>query len=518
MTTAMVSAFYDVGDVLFQSRKNFLLHQQASASSQQASVQQVSSRAMHTPSQPMHAESRRIIGAQQQLSSLSQRIEAQRMVTKSPEPCQMSSQMAQNQMNMLANLHNNQQCMPSDVMNLANLHNSQQCMPGDVSPVFGMSDFQQAIPHSREITGRRLDRTMSEPLMFQSDLPLSPGAGSLSGLSDNQKPIAQTNMNPSRYKTESCRPFEENGHCKYGDKCQFAHGGHELRSLSRHPKYKTELCRTFHTIGFCPYGPRCHFIHNEDLRRLNMINQQKQQQATSVSQQSSPIAGSLPMMAQSQPSMITRPRALSFNLHSLAGHHQYNARDSLGSVADSPPSSVSVSPTMSPNFLEEYVMESNDVFTPQSAPAGSINNMFNFPTSDDMLMQRAAHQAAHNQQTLNQHALNMHAQQTHAQQTQQKQSQAAEEAVALANLANSLHALSIQRARESGVTAPGMTLADLQAALVPGPPSPPESISGDSGVSSGSGGMPSTASSCGSPLEVSRNLRLPIFSQLSNRD
>lgn len=71
----------------------------------------------------------------------------------------------------------------------------------------------------------------------------------------------------SRYKTELCRPFEENGTCKYGDKCQFAHGYHELRQLSRHPKYKTELCRTFHTIGFCPYGPRCHFIHNAEEKR-----------------------------------------------------------------------------------------------------------------------------------------------------------------------------------------------------------------------------------------------------------
>ncbi|XP_071334490.1 mRNA decay activator protein ZFP36L1b [Trachinotus anak] len=74
-------------------------------------------------------------------------------------------------------------------------------------------------------------------------------------------------VNSSRYKTELCRPFEDNGTCKYGDKCQFAHGMHELRSLSRHPKYKTELCRTFHTIGFCPYGPRCHFIHNAEERR-----------------------------------------------------------------------------------------------------------------------------------------------------------------------------------------------------------------------------------------------------------
>lgn len=67
-----------------------------------------------------------------------------------------------------------------------------------------------------------------------------------------------------RYKTELCRPFEEAGVCKYAEKCQFAHGAHELRNLQRHPKYKTEYCRTFHSVGFCPYGPRCHFVHNEE--------------------------------------------------------------------------------------------------------------------------------------------------------------------------------------------------------------------------------------------------------------
>ena len=70
--------------------------------------------------------------------------------------------------------------------------------------------------------------------------------------------------NSSRYKTELCRPFEENGTCKYGDKCQLAHGASELRNLQRHPKYKTELCRTFHSQGLCSYGPRCHFFHNND--------------------------------------------------------------------------------------------------------------------------------------------------------------------------------------------------------------------------------------------------------------
>ncbi|XP_033850603.3 mRNA decay activator protein ZFP36L1 [Acipenser ruthenus] len=68
----------------------------------------------------------------------------------------------------------------------------------------------------------------------------------------------------SRYKTEMCRTFEESGNCKYGAKCQFAHGYNEIRGLNRHPKYKTEFCRTFHTVGFCPYGIRCHFVHNAE--------------------------------------------------------------------------------------------------------------------------------------------------------------------------------------------------------------------------------------------------------------
>lgn len=66
-----------------------------------------------------------------------------------------------------------------------------------------------------------------------------------------------------RYKTELCRPFEESGICRYGHKCQFAHGSRELRTPLRHPKYKTEPCRTFHSVGICPYGTRCHFIHNQ---------------------------------------------------------------------------------------------------------------------------------------------------------------------------------------------------------------------------------------------------------------
>ncbi|KAF8506652.1 hypothetical protein F5888DRAFT_1644211 [Russula emetica] len=65
------------------------------------------------------------------------------------------------------------------------------------------------------------------------------------------------------YKTELCRSWEEKGTCRYGPKCQFAHGEDEIRKVSRHPKYKTEICRTFWVSGSCPYGKRCCFIHTE---------------------------------------------------------------------------------------------------------------------------------------------------------------------------------------------------------------------------------------------------------------
>jgi len=88
----------------------------------------------------------------------------------------------------------------------------------------------------------------------------------------------------SLYKTELCRSFEETGSCRYGLKCQFAHGRAELRPVTRHPKYKTEVCKTFHTIGTCPYGKRCRFIHIEQ-----GINQQQTPTTNSATIQTKPI-------------------------------------------------------------------------------------------------------------------------------------------------------------------------------------------------------------------------------------
>jgi len=63
------------------------------------------------------------------------------------------------------------------------------------------------------------------------------------------------------YKTELCLSWAETGTCRYGPKCQFAHGKQELRPVLRHPKYKTEICKTFNSSGQCPYGKRCRFVH-----------------------------------------------------------------------------------------------------------------------------------------------------------------------------------------------------------------------------------------------------------------
>lgn len=66
----------------------------------------------------------------------------------------------------------------------------------------------------------------------------------------------------SLYKTEMCKNWVSKGCCRYGKKCQFAHGEDEL--VKKDPiiyKYKQKECVSFHMRGFCPYGIRCLFVH-----------------------------------------------------------------------------------------------------------------------------------------------------------------------------------------------------------------------------------------------------------------
>jgi hypothetical protein len=89
------------------------------------------------------------------------------------------------------------------------------------------------------------------------------------------------------YKTRMCKNFEQMGSCKFGDKCNFAHGKEELRrsvgaastvSAGRGGGssssggggggtcaggFKKRLCERF-ANGSCLYGSRCTFAHGAD--------------------------------------------------------------------------------------------------------------------------------------------------------------------------------------------------------------------------------------------------------------
>ncbi|QHS72360.1 putative mRNA-binding protein CTH1 [Saccharomyces paradoxus] len=71
-------------------------------------------------------------------------------------------------------------------------------------------------------------------------------------------------VNKTLYKTELCESFTIKGYCKYGNKCQFAHGLHELKFKKKSNNYRTKPCINWSKLGYCPYGKRCCFKHGDD--------------------------------------------------------------------------------------------------------------------------------------------------------------------------------------------------------------------------------------------------------------
>ena len=59
-----------------------------------------------------------------------------------------------------------------------------------------------------------------------------------SGMTSPVNGPSANNRKLGLYKTELCRSWEEKGSCRYGAKCQFAHGEEELRKVTRHPKVR----------------------------------------------------------------------------------------------------------------------------------------------------------------------------------------------------------------------------------------------------------------------------------------
>jgi len=96
----------------------------------------------------------------------------------------------------------------------------------------------------------------------------SPGANQLpsdvAAIVNNVLPIFAARHNRDKFKTEMCRNFSQTGICRYGDKCQFAHGLQDLRARRLPLQYKTRICRTYSQSGHCPYGNKCRFIHGNE--------------------------------------------------------------------------------------------------------------------------------------------------------------------------------------------------------------------------------------------------------------
>ncbi|KAM6998140.1 mRNA decay activator protein ZFP36L2 isoform 2-T2 [Tautogolabrus adspersus] len=293
-----------------------------------------------------------------------------------------------------------------------------------------------------------------------------------------QKPGSQ--INSTRYKTELCRPFEENGSCKYGEKCQFAHGYHELRSLSRHPKYKTEPCRTFHTIGFCPYGPRCHFIHNADERRpapASNANMQEPRSARELCGYRDVLPQQLGFTQRDRPKLH---HSLSFS--GFSTHHGLESPllDSPTSRTPPPPTTASSCTSIS-SFYEE-------VLSPNSMSC--INSAFNFPGQD--LKALLAPLAVHTPSYANNHSTGAY--------YGNVPGSACPPSPPSYNMS---HLQALRRLNDSPVFEP--------------PPSPPDSLSDRESYASGSLSSSGSLSGSESPsLDAGR--RLPIFSRLSISD
>lgn len=70
-------------------------------------------------------------------------------------------------------------------------------------------------------------------------------------------------VNTELYKTELCATFvKSGGYCPYGDKCQFAHGSTELKSVDRPSNWRSKPCQNWLKTGTCAYNERCCFRHD----------------------------------------------------------------------------------------------------------------------------------------------------------------------------------------------------------------------------------------------------------------
>lgn len=132
-------------------------------------------------------------------------------------------------------------------------------------------------------------RKLDETILNAVARPTSPDSDTSSQTaSERRSDSGSTTGGASNFKTRMCKNYEKNGYCKFGERCNFAHGRDELRRGERAQqrneqsesgrcspngsqdgsgKFKTRLCATYATKGQCPNGEKCTYAHGEDEKR-----------------------------------------------------------------------------------------------------------------------------------------------------------------------------------------------------------------------------------------------------------
>jgi len=101
-----------------------------------------------------------------------------------------------------------------------------------------------------------------------TDLKASGGSRQQQPGNQNYSGLAVDTVTGPQFKTVICHNYQASGHCEFGQRCEFAHGQLELRTLAQNylqlnPQYKTVMCTHFTEKGLCPQGQNCQFSHGD---------------------------------------------------------------------------------------------------------------------------------------------------------------------------------------------------------------------------------------------------------------
>ncbi|XP_077214286.1 uncharacterized protein LOC143849122 [Tasmannia lanceolata] len=133
---------------------------------------------------------------------------------------------------------------------------------GSSSPLSSIENIETPPSRSPPVYRTPLNRTpvkvTEEEVLVMDEIPVN----TLNGNRTRSSSDSGSSSANSLYKTEICRAWEDLGSCRYGSKCQFAHGKEELRPCVRLPKQKPEICVSFAMTGACIYGPKCRYVHH----------------------------------------------------------------------------------------------------------------------------------------------------------------------------------------------------------------------------------------------------------------